>query len=77
MNRERAMPKTVNAYIARFPPAVQASLRKIRTSVKRAAPGAKETVSYRIPSLKLNGPLIYFAGFKADICLYPMTGTLC
>jgi len=76
MNRERAMPKTVDAYIARFPQAVQICLRKIRITIKRAAPRAKETISYGIPSLKLNGPLIYFAGFKAHIGLYPMTGTL-
>jgi uncharacterized protein YdhG (YjbR/CyaY superfamily) len=70
------MPKTVDGYIAGFPDSAQASLRKVRTTIKRAAPGAKETISYGIPTLKLNGPLIYFAGFKAHISLYPMTATI-
>lgn len=29
-----------------------------------------------MPSLMLNGPLIYFAGFKSHIGLYPMRDTL-
>ena len=33
-------------------------------------------ISYGIPASTLNGPLIYFAGFKAHIGLYPMTATL-
>lgn len=70
------MSKTVDDYIAGFPDSVQASLQKMRTTIKRAAPGAKETISYGIPTLKLNGPLIYFAGFKAHIGLYPMTATI-
>lgn len=33
-------------------------------------------ISYGIPAFTLNGPLIYFAGFKAHIGLYPITATL-
>jgi uncharacterized protein YdhG (YjbR/CyaY superfamily) len=76
MSRTRSVPKTVHDYIAAFPPAIRLSLRKIRTTIRRTAPGAKETISYGIPTLKLNGPLIYFAGFKAHISIYPMTGTI-
>ena len=76
MNRKRVKPKTVSDYIAGFPPAVQTSLRKIRATVKQAAPGTKERISYGIPSLWLHGPLIYFAGFKSHIGLYPMTATV-
>lgn len=76
MKRETAIPRTVDDYIAGFPPAVQVCLRTMRTTIKRAAPGAKETISYGIPALKLNGPLIYFAGFKAHVSIYPMTTTI-
>ena len=76
MNRKRAKPKTVDVYIAGFPDSIQASLRKMRVAINRAAPGAKETISYGIPALTLNGPLIYFAGFKAHVSIYPMTTTL-
>lgn len=76
MKKETAIPRTVDDYIARFPSAVQVCLQKMRTTIKRAAPGAKETISYGIPTLKLNGPLIYFAGVKAHVSIYPMTTTL-
>jgi len=76
MGRPRAIPETVSDYIADYPPAVRTILKKIRQTIRRAAPGAKESIRYGIPTLKLNGPLIYFAGFKAHIGLYPMTVTL-
>ena len=72
----RTIPQTVDNYIAGFPNSIQASLLKMRATIKRAAPGAKETIGYGIPTLKLNGPLIYFAGFKAHISIYPMTTTV-
>lgn len=76
MSTTRAIPTTVDDYIAGFPPAIRARLRTIRSTIKRAAPGAEETISYGIPTVKLNGPLIYFAGFKAHIGLYSITVTL-
>jgi len=42
-------------------------------TIRKAAPGAEETISYQIPTFKLNGPLVYFAAFKAHIAFYPMT----
>lgn len=65
-------PETVADYIASFPRDVQAILSKIRAAIRKAAPQAEETVSYRMPAYKLNGPLIYFAAFKSHIGLYPM-----
>ena len=76
MNRTRTTPKTVDDYIASFPDSAQACLRKMRATIKRAAPGAQETISYGIPTLKLNGSLIYFAGFKAHLSIYPITATI-
>ena len=76
MNRTQAIPKTVADYIAGFPDSAQACLRKMRATIKRAAPGSKETISYGIPTVKLNGPLIYFAGFNAHASIYPITTTI-
>ena len=61
----------VEAYIAGFPKTVQARLRRIRTTIRAAAPKATELISYRIPAFKLHGMLVYFAGFKAHIGLFP------
>jgi uncharacterized protein YdhG (YjbR/CyaY superfamily) len=67
----RDNPGTIDDYIARFAPDVQAILQKIRRTVAAAAPDAEETISYRMPAFRLNGILIHFAAFKNHIGLYP------
>lgn len=64
-------PETVEEYILGFPEEVQTILRKIRAVVCKAAPHASETISYRMPALKQNGMLIYYAAFKKHIGFYP------
>lgn len=64
-------PSTVAAYIAAQPPKVRQALAKIRAIIRRAAPDADESISYRMPAYKLNGVLIYFAAFKSHIGMYP------
>lgn len=54
-----------------FAPEVQKILKKIRLTIRRAAPGARETISYQIPTFKLNGALVHFAAFKNHIGFYP------
>jgi uncharacterized protein YdhG (YjbR/CyaY superfamily) len=61
----------VDKYIAGYPREVQAILRKIRVTIRKAAPGAQETFSYQIPTFKLNGTLISFAAYSKHIGLYP------
>jgi uncharacterized protein YdhG (YjbR/CyaY superfamily) len=63
--------KRVDTYIAEFPPETRAALRKIRAALHKAAPNAEETISYRIPALRGNGMLVYFAGFKNHIGMFP------
>ncbi|HEY7816926.1 MAG TPA: DUF1801 domain-containing protein [Vicinamibacteria bacterium] len=72
----RAKFDSVDEYIASFPPEVRRRLREIRATLRKAAPKAEETISYGIPTLKLNGALIYFAAFKEHISLYPVTSAL-
>ena len=57
--------KTVNEYIASKPKDAQASLKLVRSAIRKAVPGAIEAISYQIPGYKLNDvPLLYFAGWK-------------
>lgn len=68
----KTVPRTVDAYIAGFPGEVQELLQKVRTTIRKAAPDAEETISYQIPTFKLGGkPLVYFAAFKTHIGFYP------
>jgi uncharacterized protein YdhG (YjbR/CyaY superfamily) len=65
-------PETVPAYIARFPRPVQAALRRVRSSIRRAVPAAEEVISYQIPAFKLHGkPVVYFAAWKEHYSIYP------
>lgn len=63
--------KSIDEYIARSPRNVQDSLRKLRRTIREAAPDAEESISYQIPTFKLNGRLVYFAAFKDHISFYP------
>jgi len=45
----------VDNYIAGFPNAVQEILEAIRMRIRKAAPDAKETVKYGIPTFILQG----------------------
>lgn len=67
----RPKPANVDEYIAAFEPNVRRILQRVRKTVGRAAPGAREVISYGIPALKQRGILIYFAAFKTHIGFYP------
>jgi uncharacterized protein YdhG (YjbR/CyaY superfamily) len=67
----RRTPKSIDEYIASFPPEVQAILERVRATIRKAAPGAKEVISYQIPAFTLNGVLVYFAAFRNHIGFYP------
>jgi uncharacterized protein YdhG (YjbR/CyaY superfamily) len=71
MNSRIAPAKTVNEYIQRYPAAIQPVLQKIRKTIKKTAPAAKEVISYNIPGYMYHGVLIYFAAFKNHISVYP------
>jgi uncharacterized protein YdhG (YjbR/CyaY superfamily) len=55
---------TVAAYIAKAPAWARGTLREIRRTIRKAAPGARESISYHMPYYSQNGRLAYFAVFK-------------
>jgi uncharacterized protein YdhG (YjbR/CyaY superfamily) len=64
---------TIDRYISTFPVDIQAVLEKMRQSIQKAAPDAVEAISYGIPTFNLNGKhLVFFAGWKHHISLYPL-----
>ena len=72
MKTDQAPPRTIDEYIGRFPPCVQKSLRKIRNTIRKAAPGAQEIISYQIPAFRLKGQLVFFAAWKEHVGFYPL-----
>ena len=64
---------SMDEYIATFPEDVQTILQQVRKTIKAAAPKAGEKISYGIPTFTMNGKyLIYFAGWKSHISIYPI-----
>lgn len=63
--------KDITSYIDSFPKEVQIILKSLRTTVKKVAPKAEESISYGMPAYKLNSkPIVYFAAFKNHIGFY-------
>ncbi len=61
----------MDEYIVSFPIEKQEILKKIRATIKKIIPKGEETISYAIPTFKLNGNnLVHFAAFKNHIGFY-------
>ncbi len=63
--------KTIDEYISSFPISTQKILESIRKALKEEVPEATETISYGMPTFKLNGNLVHFAAYKHHIGFYP------
>jgi uncharacterized protein YdhG (YjbR/CyaY superfamily) len=67
----RVIYSNIDEYIASFPEETQNLLEQVRTTIKKAAPDAGETISYGIPTFTLSGNLVHFADFTNHIGFYP------
>lgn len=69
--------QSVDEYIASQPEAVRSILTQVRKSIRDSLPAADEVISYKMPTYKLRGDVVlYFAGWKQHISLYPATACL-
>lgn len=68
--------KDINTYLVDFPEVVQYMLQDIRETIAKAAPKATEAISYGIPTFRLEGNLVHFAGYKNHIGFYPGAGAI-
>lgn len=72
MKSPETEPKNIDEYIAGFPEDVQNVLEQIRLTIRKTAPDAEETISYKMPTFNYKGHyLVYFAAFKNHIGFYP------
>ncbi|MDQ5823495.1 MAG: DUF1801 domain-containing protein [Chloroflexota bacterium] len=71
MEQQKRGFRSIDEYIATFPEHIQALLESLRATIKAAAPGAEERISYQMPTFVLNGYLVYFAAWKNHIGFYP------
>jgi len=69
MDRNKA--NSIDDYIAQFPKEIKERLQQMRATIRKTAPEAEEAMSYAMPTFKLNGNLVHFAGYKNHIGFYP------
>jgi uncharacterized protein YdhG (YjbR/CyaY superfamily) len=63
--------ENIDDYIAAQPIEKRPTLEKMRTIIQKAAPKAKEVISYSMPAFKQEGILVYFAAFKNHYGFFP------
>jgi uncharacterized protein YdhG (YjbR/CyaY superfamily) len=69
--------KTISEYIKNQPKEVQERLVIINKLIKKISPKSMEGISYGMPTYKVDGKvLVYFAGFKNHVSLFPFPATL-
>lgn len=67
----KAVPTTIDAYLAPLPSAQRAALQLLRETILQAAPLAEESISYGLPTFRVEGkPLIYFGAAASHCALY-------
>lgn len=62
---------TIAEYLAQFEGEIRAILDKTYEVIRTAAPDATERISFRMPCFWQGEPLIYFAGMKHHLGIYP------
>lgn len=64
-------PKTINGFIETAPKEVQMKLKQMRATIKKASPGAIESLKWSMPAFSYKRILVTFAAFKHHIGFYP------
>jgi uncharacterized protein YdhG (YjbR/CyaY superfamily) len=62
---------SIDDYLAKLPPDQHAALEILRGQIRALAPEAEETISYGLPTFKLNGNLVHFGAAAKHCAFYP------
>jgi uncharacterized protein YdhG (YjbR/CyaY superfamily) len=71
MNLKTARPASITEYIHDAPKAARKKLREMRACIRKAAPGAKESLKWGMPAFSYHRILVTFAAFEHHIGFYP------
>jgi uncharacterized protein YdhG (YjbR/CyaY superfamily) len=76
MASTKSKPRTVAAYIQAAPRESREKLREMRACIRRAAPGAEESLKWGMPAFSHERILVMFAGFRHHVGFYPTPSAL-
>ena len=71
MTPKKPRPKTITEYINAAPKEARKKLREMRAAIRKAAPGAGESIKWAMPAFSYRRVLVMFAAFKHHIGFYP------
>ena|ERR1700676_1366529 len=74
--KEKGIFSNVDEYIALHPAPIRAGLDLLRKTIKTAAPGAEEMISYQMPAYKLKGMLVFFSAIQKHYGFYPTSSPM-
>jgi uncharacterized protein YdhG (YjbR/CyaY superfamily) len=63
-------PQTHEEYLAALSDDKRAALEKLRETIRQAAPGAEERISYGLAAFRLNGKMLVGFGATANHCAF-------
>jgi uncharacterized protein YdhG (YjbR/CyaY superfamily) len=63
-------PEAVDAYIERASPKFRPALRRLRATIRAAAPDAEELLCYGMPAFRQGRILVYYAAFADHLSLF-------
>ena len=63
-------PQTHEEYLAALSDDKRAALEKLRKTIREAAPGAEECISYQLPAFRLDGRMLVGFGATAKHCAF-------
>jgi uncharacterized protein YdhG (YjbR/CyaY superfamily) len=76
MPPKKARPQTITEYINAAPREARQKLRQMRGCIRKAAPGAQESIKWGMPAFSHRRILVMFAAFKHHIGFYPTSSAM-
>lgn len=70
---KKIAPRDVDTYLDSVPVEAIPALQLLRSTIRAAAPGADEVISYGVPTYRYMGPLVSFAATPKHCAFYVMS----
>ena len=69
-SKTKGKPATIEQYLAPLPADQRDALQKLRKTIRAAAPGVEECISYGMPGFRYDGRMLVWFGAAAKHCAF-------